>query len=129
MPTLRAMLTPRVMPTPMPASAPEVSPSEFGFCVTVDVGGGAEVVEVELLDGFDELNVLLTGTADEGDNDTEIALPLCCVTVPSCINDEPIASFATVKAARDVLLAPATVTTWSQWNVRAVVCQQIIISL
>jgi len=44
-------------------------------------------------------------------------------------NDEPIASFATAKAARDVLLTPATVTTWSQWNVRAVVCQQIIISL
>lgn len=79
--------------------------------MTVDVGGGAEVVEVELLDGFDELNVLLTGTADEGDNDTEPALPLCGVTVPSCINDEPIASFATAKAARDVLLAPATVTT------------------
>jgi hypothetical protein len=84
------MLTPRVMPTPIPASAPEVSPSELGFCVTVDVGGGAEVVEVELLDGFDELNVLLTGTAGEGDRDTETALPLCCVTVPSCIMTNPL---------------------------------------
>ena len=73
------------MPTPIPALAPDLSPPELGFYVTVDVGRGAEAVEVELLDEFDELNVLLTGTADKGDNDTETALPLRCITVPSCV--------------------------------------------
>jgi hypothetical protein len=69
----------------MPALAPDLSPLELGFCVAVDVGGGTEVSEVELLDGLDELNVLLIGTADEGDSDTGTVLPLCCVTVPSYV--------------------------------------------
>jgi hypothetical protein len=74
----------------MPALAPEPSPIEPGFCVTVDVGVGVEVVKVELLDGLGELNVLLAGTADEDDNDTGTALPLCCVTVPSCVMTNPL---------------------------------------
>jgi hypothetical protein len=78
------------MPTPMLALAPNLTPLELEFCVTVNVGGGAGAVEVELLAGLDELNVLLTGTADEGDNDTETALPLCCVTVPSYVMTNPL---------------------------------------
>lgn len=53
--------------------------------MTVDVGRGDKAVGVELLDGFDEPNVLPTGTADKGDNDTETALPLRCITGPSCV--------------------------------------------
>jgi hypothetical protein len=69
------------------------------------------------------LDALQAGTGDEDDNDTETVLPLYCVTVPSCMMNEPDASFATAKATRDVLLAPATVTAWCQWKVRAVVRQ------
>jgi hypothetical protein len=45
-PQSNAATTPRVVPTPVPALAPEPSQVEPGFCVTVDAGVGVEVVKV-----------------------------------------------------------------------------------
>jgi hypothetical protein len=76
--------------------APELRPLELDFCAGVDVDMGVEVlevVEVAPLDGLDGLDVLLVGAAEEEeeeDDDTETALPLCSVTVPSCVMKNPL---------------------------------------